>query len=89
MAKKTSTAAVAVQTVSKKSKSYTPPPALPPVVKGQIVYVTVLPFQLFGDYFDRSPKLFATREAAQADCNSLNKTRNPSSHFVVREMEVN
>lgn len=78
-----------VQTVTNKKKVVKEPKVILPIQSGQIVYVTVLPFELFGDYFERSPKLFATHEAAQADCDSLNKTRNKQSQFVVREMVIN
>ena len=74
----------------KKAKAYSPPAPPPPIQKGQIVFVTVLPkADIAGNYSDCSPKLFATREAAQADCDGLNKTRNKASQFVIREMEVN
>lgn len=62
--------------------------APPPVQQGQIVYVSVIrKFGIAGDGFDASPSLFATREAAQADCDNLNKTR-MSKDFVVREMTI-
>jgi len=51
-----------------------------------IVFVTVLPRTVFGEKLDTAPRVFATREAAQADCDSLNKTR--LNKFVIREMEV-
>lgn len=53
------------------------------------VFVSVLPRTLFGEEITTSPKVFATKEAAQRDCDTLNKTRNLRSHFIVLEMEVN
>lgn len=84
MAKKSETA------TTKKPVSAAPtPPPLPPVRVGQIVYVTVLPKpDIAGNVSDASPKLFATREAAQADCDDLNKMRSEHSQFIVREMKV-
>lgn len=77
---------LAVSTIRKQVQAKASPP---PVVPGQTVYVSVLPkADLIGNVSDSSPKLFATREAAQADCDSLNKGRFASSQFVVREMEV-
>lgn len=55
----------------------------------QTVFVSVLPRMIFGEDVTTSPKVFATREAAQRDCDMLNKTRNPNSQFIVLEMEVN
>jgi hypothetical protein len=67
-----------------KPKTYVEPPRKP------VVFVSVLPkADIAGNYSDSSPKVFATREAAQLDCDNLNKSRNPRSRFVVREMEIN
>lgn len=84
MAKKQAIAAASVK------KPYTPPPqvVIPPVEPGQVVYVSVLPRDIFGNGVDTNPKVFATREAAQADCDKLNATRMKGSHFVVRTMTV-
>lgn len=57
---------------------------VPPV--RHTVFVTVRPLQIFGESRDTSPKVFATREGAQADCDELNKNR--PGLFVIREMEV-
>lgn len=79
---------LAVSSIRKTVKA--PPPPPPPVVPGQTVYVTVLPRVFFGDVHYCSPKVFATREAAQADCDSLNKTRmSHNPQFVIQEMLVN
>jgi hypothetical protein len=51
------------------------------------VFLSVLPRNIFNEEVLTSPRVFATREGAQADCNNLNKTR--SNKFIVIELEVN
>lgn len=50
------------------------------------VFLSVLPRHIFGNEVITSPKVFATRKAAQADCDKLNETRR--NKFIVIEMEV-
>lgn len=79
-----------VKHVSVKTKSEPVKKAvIPPVQVGQTVFLSVLPKpDIIGNYSDCSPKVFATRDAAQKDCDDLNKGR-MGSGFVVREVTIN
>lgn len=60
-----------------------------PVEPGQQVFLSVLPkMDLSGNLSDCSPRVFTTREAAQADCDYHNKGRMAGSQFIVRDMYI-
>lgn len=77
-----------VATINCSTKEPSPKkPLIPPVTVGQVVFVSVIVKEIWGERTDCSPRLFSTREAAQADCDELNKTR-MTRPFTVREMRI-
>lgn len=86
MAKKSPIATCAVTDCSTKEPS-PKKPLIPDVIPGQLVFLSVCVKEMYGQSNDCSPYVFATREAAQADCDENNKTR-AANHFVVREQRI-